>query len=154
MLSTGTSATRSTRTSPRTRRARRVVAAALAVSGLAVVGPVTAADAATPRNGVCESGEVCFYYLSNYQGSLSDFTSSVSTYGTDPATCYVFKTRGLSGYNACIKNNVQSVWNRSTRAVRVYYNSNYSGASQLIPANSYTNLNTSLRDNNASHKFL
>mgnify|MGYP003090284271 FL=1 len=29
------------------------------------------------RDGVCEVGEVCFYYNSDQQGSVSDFASSV-----------------------------------------------------------------------------
>ena len=72
------------------KRAAGVLAAVALASGIAA-SAATPAQAATARNGVCETGEVCFYYNSNYAGSLSDFTADVANYGTDPATCYVFK---------------------------------------------------------------
>ncbi|MEU4538029.1 hypothetical protein AB0G15_24565, partial [Streptosporangium sp. NPDC023825] len=51
------------------------VAAATALGGtvLATAAPASAAG----RNGVCESGEFCYYFNSNNQGSVSDFTASV-----------------------------------------------------------------------------
>ena len=128
------------------------VLAATAVAATIVGAGATPAQAATPRNGVCETGEVCFYYNSNQTGSLSDFTASVANYGTDPATCYVFKSAG-SGQGLCIKNNVASVRNLSSLPVTVYYNSDYSGSSQVVAAKASANLNTTLKNNNASHKL-
>lgn len=101
---------------------------------LAIGGVKFAGNAAATRNGTCEADEFCYYYNSDNAGSVSDFPGtllSVPDYGTNSATCYVFKTSGRSGYNQCIKNNAASVWNRTTRAIYVYYNSNYGGSSQM-----------------------
>lgn len=126
------------------------LAAATLVAAGSMIATAPSAEAATPRNGVCEAGEVCFYYNSNYAGSVSDFTTSVANYGTDLATCYVFKGAG-AGNGLCIKNNVASVRNLSKSPVTVYYNSNYGGASQTIAAGASANLNATLKNNNASH---
>lgn len=128
--------------------------AAVVVAGAALLvgGSPTAASAATPRNGVCEGGEICFYYLDDLGGSLSDFTASVADYGTTQPTCYDFKSPG-SGQGQCIKNNVRSAWNRSSSTVRVYFNSGYGGAWDDVAAGTWRNL-ANTRDDNASHKFL
>ncbi|WP_225997726.1 peptidase inhibitor family I36 protein [Myceligenerans pegani] len=111
-----------------------------------------AAQAATARNGVCESGEICFYYNSNNAGSISDHAASdLGNYGTDPATCYVFRTAGRNGYNQCIKNNVASVWNRTGKTVRVHYNSYYGGRYDAVAAGAKRNLSAALKNENASH---
>lgn len=133
---------------------RKKAMVALAGSAIALGGTVAlavpAAHAATARNGVCESGEFCYYYNSGEAGSVSDFTTSVGDYGTDKATCYVFKGSG-NGKGLCIKNNAASVWNRTSKPVYVYYNSNYGGASQKIAAGAKANLNSTLKNNDASH---
>lgn len=134
---------------------KRILAhAAIAVAGAALLVGVspTAASAATPRNGVCEGGEICFYYLDNLGGSLSDFTASVANYGTTQPTCYDFKSSG-SGQGQCIKNNVRSAWNRSSRTVRVYFNSNYGGVYDNVSAGTWRTL-ANTYDDNASHRFL
>src|SRR4051812_9489805 len=100
----------------------RIALAVLAASGLSVAVPATSASAATARNGVCEAGEFCLYYFSNKAGSVSDFSASVSNYGSSQPTCYEFRGAGV-GQGECVKNNAMSVWNRSSRAVTVYYNS-------------------------------
>lgn len=132
---------------------RGLVRAAIAVAGamiLVAVGSPTA-TAATPRNGVCESGEVCFYHYSDLHGSLSDFTTSVANYGSTQPSCYDFKSAG-GGQGQCIKNNARSAWNRSSRTVRVYFNSNYGGPSDPVSPNSARDLDVTF-DENASHKF-
>jgi surface antigen len=130
--------------------AAAVIGTSALLAGAAVGMTAAPAHAATARNGVCESGEFCYYYNSYEGGSLSDFTTSVGNYGTDPATCYVFKGTG-AGKGLCIKNNAASVWNRTSKPVYVYYNSNYSGASQKIAAGTKANLNSTLKNNDASH---
>ncbi|WP_084338037.1 CHAP domain-containing protein [Actinomadura oligospora] len=133
---------------------RRTLAVAGAALSLTVPLVATASHAsATGRNGVCESGEFCYYYNSNLAGSLSDFTGSLGDYGTTQPTCYDFKSAG-AGQGICIKNNAASVWNRTGSTVRVYYNSNYGGASQDFGPGTSGNLNTTLKNNNASHQFL
>lgn len=131
---------------------RLTAAGAAAALGGTVLIPATAA-AAAGRNGVCESGEFCYYYNSNNAGSVSDFTGSVADYGTQQPSCYDFKGAG-NGKGVCIKNNAASVWNRSSKTVRVYYNSNYGGTYQDFKAGAKGNLNSSLKNQNASHQFL
>src|SRR5690349_11317790 len=87
------------------------------------------ANAATDRNGSCESGEFCLYYNSDNAGSVSDFGGSIADYGDSQPSCYEFKSAG-NGQGVCVKNNAASVWNRTTKAVTVFYNSNYGGAKQ------------------------
>ena len=123
------------------------VAVAVGASGLVLAGP---AEAAT-RNGACESGEFCYYYNSGNAGSVSDFTGSLGDYGASQPECYEFKGAG-AGKGVCVKNNAASVWNRSSKTVRVYFNSNYGGSYQDFAAGAKGNLNSTLKNNNASHQ--
>ncbi|MFI0404928.1 peptidase inhibitor family I36 protein [Actinomadura sp. 3N508] len=128
-----------------------VTAATAAIGGtmLATVSPASAAA----RDGKCDSGEFCYYYNSGNAGSISDFTSSVADYGTEQPSCYDFKGAG-NGKGKCVKNNAASVWNRSSKTVRVYFNSNYGGSYQDFKAGAKGNLNSTLKNQNASHRFL
>jgi peptidoglycan hydrolase-like amidase len=125
--------------------------AAMALSGtvLATATPAAAAN----RNGVCETGEFCYYFNSNNQGSVSDFTGSISDYATTQPTCYDFKGPG-EGKGKCIKNEAASVWNRSTKTVRVYYNTGHTGPYQDFAPGAKANLSPTLKNQNASHQFL
>jgi hypothetical protein len=122
---------------------------AAAVTPVVVTSPAQAAS----RDGRCGSGEFCYYYNSNEQGSVSDFKGSVDDYGTMQPTCYEFKGRGR-GRGLCVKNHAASVWNRSGHTVRVYYNSNFAGAHQDFPPGARGNLRAVLKNDNASHRFL
>ncbi|GAA2615033.1 peptidase inhibitor family I36 protein [Actinomadura fulvescens] len=124
--------------------------AAMAIGG-AVILPAPPASAAG-RNGKCESGEFCLYFNSNTKGSLSDFTGSVADYGAKQPKCFEFKSRG-AGKGKCVKNHAASVWNRSKKTVRVYYNSNYRGTYQDIKAGAKANLKPGLKNQNASHRI-
>ena len=53
-----------------------------------------------------------------------------------------------------MKNNAASVWNRTSRSVRVYFNSNFAGASQVFAAGAMANLNAMLKNNNASYELV
>jgi murein DD-endopeptidase MepM/ murein hydrolase activator NlpD len=132
------------------RKSLAVVGAALAVS-TSILAAALPASAAT-RDGVCNSGEFCLYYNSNQEGSISDFTGSVEDYGTEQPSCYDFKGAG-AGKGLCVKNEAASVWNRSTKTVRVHFNSNFGGAHQDFAAGAKGNLNATLKNNNASHEF-
>ena len=138
------------------RSARRTVlaglAATVATTGLVLAGTTAPAHAATARNGGCASGEFCLYYYSGQGGSVSDFTASVSNYGSTQPGCYDFKGVG-TGKGQCVKNNAESVRNRTGRSVTVYYNSGYAGASQTFASGQAANLNATLSNNNASHKL-
>ena len=111
---------------------------------LAVSAP---AHAAVAQNGVCESGEFCLYYNSDRTGSLSDFSGSISDYGT-----YKFKSAG-AGQGQLVKNNAASVRNLTFKTVTVFYNSNYGGSSQAVAPGAAVNLSTTLKNENASHRF-
>jgi surface antigen len=128
------------------------LAAAVALAVPMVAATATSASAAS-RDGACNSGEFCYYYNSDNAGSISDFAGSVSDYGTTQPGCYDFKGAG-NGQGQCIKNNAASVWNRSGKTVRVYYNTGYAGTYQDIAPGAKKNLNSTLKNNNASHKFL
>ncbi|MEU9891263.1 peptidase inhibitor family I36 protein [Sphaerisporangium sp. NPDC051011] len=127
------------------------VAAAMVVGGtvLATASPASAAG----RNGVCETGEFCYYFNSNNQGSLSDFTGSAGDYGTKQPSCFDFKGPG-AGKGKCVKNSAASVWNRTGNTVRVYFNSNYGGSIyQDFKPGAKGNLIAALKNQNASHQF-
>lgn len=133
---------------------RRALAAfAFTMVGLfgLVASPVPA-HAATARNGVCDSGEFCFYYNSNHAGAISDFSSSLGSYGTSQPSCYEFKGGG-SGSGACMINNAASYWNRSSIPVVVYSGESYSGRQVAISPGGKANFSTSMKNNNESHLF-
>jgi murein DD-endopeptidase MepM/ murein hydrolase activator NlpD len=132
------------------RAAAGLAAAALAAAGLTVAAATPAGAAA--RDGVCDGGEFCYYYNSGNAGSISDFAASIADYGTTQPSCYDFKGAG-AGKGLCVKNNAASVWNRTGGTVRVHFNSGYGGASQDFAAGAKGNLNATLKNNNASHRF-
>lgn len=133
-------------------RIRATIPAAIAaVAATLAVGVSSPAEAAT-RNGVCETGEFCYSYNSDFSGSVSDHGTQLADYGTTTPSCYTFKTSGKSGYGQCIKNNAASVYNRTDKTIRVYYNSNFSGSYVDVAPGVKRNLaGTSLYNNNASH---
>ncbi|MBO3724854.1 peptidase inhibitor family I36 protein [Actinomyces bowdenii] len=134
--------------------ARRLTGAAAAL--LLALGALTLPSSpasAAERDGVCDVGEVCFHYNSDQKGAVSDFTGSMRNYGSSQPGCYEFKSpdKDAAGRGECMKNNTASVTNRTAHPVTVYYNSNYGGRSQVIPAGASANLDPALKNNNASH---
>jgi surface antigen len=129
-------------------RARTVAGTALAITVpiMTVASPAHAAA----RDGRCDSGEFCYYYNSDEAGSVSDFTTSIADYGTKQPSCYDFRGDG-AGKGVCVKNNAAAVWNRTSKTVTVYFNSNYGGARQSFAPGAKGNLNAVLKKNNASH---
>ncbi|MFC5181802.1 CHAP domain-containing protein [Actinomadura harenae] len=132
---------------------RTVAIAGAALSFAAPFVATTTHASAAGRDGSCDSGEFCYYYNSNLAGSVSDFTGSISDYGTTQPSCYDFKGPG-NGQGVCVKNNAASVWNRSSSTVRVYFNSGYGGSWQDFGPGASGNLNATLKNNNASHQFI
>ncbi len=126
---------------------------AIAGLGAAMLGiallTAPAAQAATAKNGVCESGEFCLYYNSDHGGSLVDLANSQKTYGTG-AGCIEFVSTG-SGKGQCVKNNTASVWNRESAVVTVFYKSDWAGSIDSIPSGAKVNLKSTLKNNNAGH---
>lgn len=139
---------------PRSRSRRRVGGLLGALTAGLLIPMITAApaQAATARNGVCESGEFCYYYNSDNAGSVSDFSGSVPDLGATQPSCYDFKSSG-AGQGVCVKNHAASVRNRTAGKVTVYYNSGYGGKSQAIAPGASANLVTGLKNENASHLF-
>ncbi|GAA1944661.1 CHAP domain-containing protein [Kitasatospora viridis] len=137
----------------KTIRTTLTVAGAALAMAVPLIGATSAPAFAASRDGVCDSGEFCYYYNSNEAGSVSDFTGSVSDLGATQPTCYDFKGAG-AGQGLCVKNNAASVWNRTGHTVRVYFNSGYSGASQDFAPGAKGNLDATLKNNDASHQFL
>lgn len=77
------------------RRASALLAViSLMASMLGLVVGVAAPASAAARDGVCDSGEFCYYYNSDNAGSISDFAGSVSDYATTQPSCYDFKGAG------------------------------------------------------------
>ena len=128
-------------------------AVALTALGGVLAAPAGPASAATPRNGVCESGEFCLYWGLYQTDSVSDFNTSIPNYGASQPTCYDFRGPGL-GKGECVKNNAMSVWNRTSHAVTVYFNSGYGGAWEEFASGVSDNLAPGLKLENASHQFL
>lgn len=134
------------------RRTRIAVGVGLATALAAPLAAISPAFAAS-RDGKCQNGEFCLYYNSNEKGSVSDFGGSVDDYGETQPSCYEFKGKG-NGKGLCVKNHAASVWNRSSTTVRVYFNSGYSGTYQDFAPGAHGNLKASLKNDNASHRFL
>lgn len=130
-------------------RITRLAATAAAVLGLAgaLVATAPAANAGA-RNGTCETGEFCLYYNTGHTGSLVDLVNSQRDYGSG-AGCIEFVSTG-SGKGTCVKNNAGSVWNRTGKAVFVFYNSDFGGTYDKIPDGAKVNLNDNVRKDNAS----
>lgn len=76
---------------------------------LATAGPSATFAASTDSTGQCPSGSFCIWGGTNYSGAFAD-TASTSATSTGVATA-------------------KSVWNRSTRAARVYSGSGGTGTS-------------------------
>ncbi|MFI7703206.1 peptidase inhibitor family I36 protein [Nonomuraea sp. NPDC049480] len=131
----------------------RILTAATAAMTLGgtVLAAATPASAAN-RDGICQSGEFCYYFNSNNQGSVSDFIGSIDDYDTTQPSCYDYKGPG-AGKGKCIKNAAASVWNRSSKTVRVYYNSGHTGTYQDFAPGAKGNLKPALKNQNASHQF-
>jgi murein DD-endopeptidase MepM/ murein hydrolase activator NlpD len=125
-----------------------LVVAAL-IDAATVITDTAPAQAATARNGVCETGEFCLYYNSDTSGSLSDFAGSVSDY-TPSTGCYKFISAG-AGQGQCVKNNAASAKNLTGRYVTVFYNSGYSGPIDNFSPGADANLRDYLKNENAGH---
>jgi murein DD-endopeptidase MepM/ murein hydrolase activator NlpD len=132
---------------------KKLAYAAVAGAVLSTTFLIAAPSAqAAARDGICQSGEFCLYYNSDHAGSVSDFTTSISDYGATQPECYEFKGAG-AGQGQCVKNNAASVWNRTSGSVTVFYNSGYSGDSQTFASGAKVNLNATLKNDNAGHRF-
>jgi len=136
---------------------RNIARMSAAVTGVVVLTLTVAgtATAATARNGVCETGEFCLYWGSNFTGSVSDFDGSLSNYGSSQPTCYEFRTPGMPGYQQCVKNNAASARNKTqANNVTVYAGSGFVPPSDFFAPGQARNLNSGVQNNNGSHRFV
>lgn len=130
---------------------RALAITAVLATGLSLFAAQPAQAAA--RDGKCATGEFCYSYNSGFKGSVSDFKGNVADYGAKQPGCYEFKSKG-AGKGVCVKNHAAAVWNRTSNTAYVYFNSNYGTARvQAIPAGVKVNLNSKLKNNNASHSI-
>lgn len=120
------------------------LAAAAAIIAAPLVATPQSATAATARNGVCETGEVCLYYHSDYTGSMVDLAGDVRDYAG-----ITFVSSG-DGRGQAVKNNTASVRNKAGSPVTIFYNANYGGVFQRIGAGASANLVTGIKNDNAS----
>jgi len=133
----------------------RKTMAAAATAGIALAIGLTAVPSAfaAEGDGNCVTndagagGDLCLYYNSNLAGARFN-----DPY-TDNYAGWVFKawSGGDAGAGQAVKNNAASVRNYDTVVTGViYYNSNQLGASQKIGPSSWANLNSTLKNENAS----
>jgi len=127
------------------RRAAVTSAVALAATGglVTLAGPASAADKPGPnppssspakpdsrtgKNGVCESGELCLYYLQDKRGAFLDLFVSDPDFSNDVLR------GGTPGNLANANNNTRSIRNRDSFYWRVYDGTNYTGTVILCAA--------------------
>jgi hypothetical protein len=122
-----------------------------------------------------DSGLTLYYHsvpsgvLTAPDGSYADFYGNVANYDHDDVTAdgfttryhYVFHSGAGDGSGQAVKNNAASVRNCGPDNYRIYYNSGYAGHSQLFSSNTnctlngyYVNLDSTLKNNNASQHFV
>ncbi len=124
----------------------RTLAAVAAAAGVAFVGTALPANA-EEKNGKCGDREACLYYNGNRDGSLTDYYFPDKDLAGDK-----FLSSG-AGKGQNVKNNAASAWNRDSTTLRIYYNENYTGPYDSIPAEGWENLVNTWNDN-ASLKWL
>lgn len=131
------------------KRARTVTTlVAAAAMSVGVVGFAASPASAAGQDGVLNTGEMGFYYNSGCTNSMSDFGAKKASLAG-----YVFLSNG-AGKGQAVKNNAACAANaRLTQNARVYYNSDYKGLNDLIPAGQYGNL-TNTKNENASFQWL
>jgi peptidase inhibitor family I36 len=124
----------------------------LAAAAAAITGSIVAAPAASaaPING-CPDFDFCFYFNSGYAGARADYVWSDATLDNE-----LFNHGGANGQGVQVKNNAASAVNNYAFTAVVYFNSGCNGshASQSFGAFSKNNFNATMKNNNASFKWL
>ncbi|MFF3450857.1 peptidase inhibitor family I36 protein [Streptomyces sp. NPDC002667] len=125
----------------------------LVVSGLAGAVALTIGSMGTASASDCTEGAACIYYNSNLGGAFAnDNGDNIDDYGTWK---FYYSSGTGAGYLQYVKNNAASIDSgNDAGGYRVYYNSNYAGVYQTIGGNSWANLNSQLKNNNASGRHL
>ncbi|MET7288544.1 hypothetical protein [Streptomyces sp. NPDC005573] len=152
---------------------------AIALTAASVIGisSPASADSTYSSDECTSSGNArCFTLFYNSQsgaiwasscfiasGDISDYTGYYAGGGVQ--VYFVFAYRSLttnaagycdnsSGDGLPVKNNAAAGSNTMTSSYRVYYNSNYGGASQTFSPGTIANLNSTLKNENASGQAL
>ncbi|GAA5021165.1 hypothetical protein [Kitasatospora paranensis] len=132
------------------------------ISAVAVAGAVATAGLATAGNASaftadCHGGQVCLYYNSSAYGYGAVYiqNTSIDNYA-DGNLKFSSGHNGSAGSGVAVKNNAAAVDNHWYGTFNVYYNSNMdcSVACQPIPMNTRRDLNSALKNNNASGEFV
>ncbi|MCU7820329.1 hypothetical protein [Kitasatospora sp. DSM 101779] len=136
-------------------RVKKLVAAAAVAGSVLTVGLSTAAPAMAAPAQDCTYGQVCLYYNSSSYGYGAVYiqTGDVSNYA---GKYFSGGANGSSGSGVEVKNHAASVDSWIASNFRVYYNSGYdcSVACQTVAPYASVNLNSSLKNNNASGRVV
>ena len=130
---------------------KAIFAGVMSVAALGAVIAAAPAASAAPNPGTCQVVDVCLYYNSGYQGATfgdgNGNSQKPENYGAP--NWYVFS--GGSGAGIDVKNNAASVYNFDINdTATIYVNSNNTGPHQSFPPNTGGNLNSGLKNNEAS----
>jgi hypothetical protein len=128
------------------RRTRSVLAGVALIAAL-LVGSATPAHAAG-KNGACEYRELCLYYLINLSESFIDFELGDNDHRNDRFTC----CSGRLGWGQIVADNAQSGWNRNAGLHAIVASLlACEGSVHVIRPNTWTNLNSAVKDKNWSN---
>jgi hypothetical protein len=122
--------------------------------GTPVVKKTTGAVTLANQDGACNSlsngdGDFCYWFSTNFVGSLSDFFFSDTNLGNN-----TFLTPGL-GLGEAVANNSESALNAdSNLSVLVFTGTSFSGTSGLVQPRQFGNFNTTFVNNVESHEFI
>jgi hypothetical protein len=106
------------------------------------------APAATNQDGVCHTDELCLWFLTNFQGSLSDFA-----FTTPHLAGFRYLSAG-TGKGAQVTNNSESVFNTDdTFAVSVCQNDNLVGPCGVLQPGQSGNFANGYANNVESFNF-
>lgn len=132
----------------------KVVAAAATAAALGAV--VAGAAPASASSGGCVWGvDACLFFHSGVNGAYYGDGGN-DNYGYPNWDRFGGCYGNCDGGNVLVKNNAASVWNMNPNTVRIFYysNQNYNGPFQDIPGQSSADLNSQLKNNNASQAFV
>lgn len=131
---------------------KAALVAATAVTAVTLSsGIALAADNTSDCSSTDAGGDACLYFNSFLAGARD-----ADPYANNYGTTYTFKSWsfGTNGAGVYVKNNAASVDNyASCYDVHIWFNSNQAGAMQTIGKNNWANLNSTLKNENASQSW-
>jgi len=133
-------APRGSRTSLSARAA--AVGTALAVAGGLAVAAAPSASAAG-KDGICQTGELCLYYLTDFRRPVFDLFVSDGDFRNDR----------FPGTTISANNNTESFWSRDTFTWDVYTGTFRTGARGIIPPGRSGNFSLTFKNTVSSAYF-